>query len=146
MDLFKKTALCYTSRGALAGTRNSSMGPPHEGSIRRPIAPWEERSYHGATSRSLRNGDANPVPTSPLADDKTTAPLGPVISRITTIQDVLLTTIVTVGVTNNRYTMCIKRVTLTTVNTPECRLTVPVQVLHITNQVDTVEAEWATQA
>ena len=32
--------LCYTSRGALAGTRNSSMGPPHEGSIRRPTAPW----------------------------------------------------------------------------------------------------------
>ena len=31
--------LCYTSRGALAGTRNSSMGPP-QGSIRRPIAPW----------------------------------------------------------------------------------------------------------
>ena len=31
--------LYYTSRGALAGTRNSSMGPPHEGSIRRPIAP-----------------------------------------------------------------------------------------------------------
>ena len=31
--------LCYTSSGALAGTRNSSMGPPHEGSIRRPIAP-----------------------------------------------------------------------------------------------------------
>ena len=30
--------LCYTSRGTLAGTRNSSMGPPHEGSIRRPIA------------------------------------------------------------------------------------------------------------
>ena len=25
--------LCYTSRGALAGTRNSSMGPSHEGSI-----------------------------------------------------------------------------------------------------------------
>ena len=46
--------LCYTSRGALAGTRNSSMGPP---------PPWRidpttyrtmsERSYHGATSRSL---------------------------------------------------------------------------------------------
>ena len=35
-------SLCYTSRGALAGTRNNSMGPPHEGSIRRPIAP---RSY-----------------------------------------------------------------------------------------------------
>ena len=32
--------LCYTSHGALAGTRNSSMGPPHEGSIWRPIAPW----------------------------------------------------------------------------------------------------------
>ena len=33
-------SLCYTSHGALAGTRNSSMGPPYEGSIRRPIAPW----------------------------------------------------------------------------------------------------------
>ena len=32
--------LCYTSRGALAGTRNSSIGPPHEGSIQWPIAPW----------------------------------------------------------------------------------------------------------
>ena len=32
--------LCYTSRGALAGTRNSSMCSPHEGSIRWPIAPW----------------------------------------------------------------------------------------------------------
>ena len=32
---------CYTSRGALVGTRNRSMGPSHEGSIRRPIAPWE---------------------------------------------------------------------------------------------------------
>ena len=31
--------LCYTSRGTLARTRNSSMGPPNEGSIRRPIAP-----------------------------------------------------------------------------------------------------------
>ena len=29
--------LCYTSHGALAGTRNTSMGPPHEGSIRWPI-------------------------------------------------------------------------------------------------------------
>ena len=35
--------LCYTSRGALAGTRNSSVGPPHEGSIRRPIAPWANK-------------------------------------------------------------------------------------------------------
>ena len=32
--------VCYTRRGAMAVTRNSSMGPPHEGSIRRPIAPW----------------------------------------------------------------------------------------------------------
>ena len=32
--------LCYTSRGALAGTRHISIGPPHEGSIRRPIASW----------------------------------------------------------------------------------------------------------
>ena len=31
--------LCYTSRGALAGTRNRSMGPPYVGSIQRPIAP-----------------------------------------------------------------------------------------------------------
>ena len=31
--------LCYTSRGALVGTRNSSVGPPSEGSIRRSIAP-----------------------------------------------------------------------------------------------------------
>ena len=34
-------SLCYTSRGALAGMRNSSVGSPHEGSTRRPIAPWE---------------------------------------------------------------------------------------------------------
>ena len=32
--------LCYTSHGALAGTRNSSMGSPYEGSIRWPITPW----------------------------------------------------------------------------------------------------------
>ena len=32
-------SLCYTSHGALAGTRNSSMGAPHEGLIRQPIAP-----------------------------------------------------------------------------------------------------------
>ena len=32
-------SLCYTSCGALAGARNSSMDPPHEGSIRRPIVP-----------------------------------------------------------------------------------------------------------
>ena len=33
-------SLCYNRRGALAGMKNSSMGPPHEGSTRRPIAPW----------------------------------------------------------------------------------------------------------
>ena len=33
-------SLCYTSRRALAGTRNQSMDPPHEGSIWRPITPW----------------------------------------------------------------------------------------------------------
>ena len=32
--------LCYSSREALAETRNRSMGPRHERSIRRPIAPW----------------------------------------------------------------------------------------------------------
>ena len=31
-------SLCYTSHGALAGKRNSSVGSPHEGSIRRPMA------------------------------------------------------------------------------------------------------------
>ena len=39
-DRIAHTKACYTSRGALAGMRNSSMGPPHEGSIRQPIAPW----------------------------------------------------------------------------------------------------------
>ena len=44
--------LCYTSRGTLAGTRNNSNGPPWR------IDPMthhtmSERSYHGATSRSL---------------------------------------------------------------------------------------------
>ena len=45
--------LCYTSRGALAGTRNSSMGSPWriEPTTHRTIS---ERSYHGATSRSDR--------------------------------------------------------------------------------------------
>ena len=45
-------SLCYTSRGALAGMRNSSMGPP--GRIN-PMThrTMSERSYHGATSRSL---------------------------------------------------------------------------------------------
>ena len=29
----------FVTRGALAEARNSSMGQPHEGSIRQPIAP-----------------------------------------------------------------------------------------------------------
>ena len=41
--------LCYTSRGTLAGTRNSSMGPPHEGSIRRPIASYSSTLLHTRT-------------------------------------------------------------------------------------------------
>ena len=56
--------LCYTSRGSLAGTRNSSMGPPHEGSIRRPIAPWANAlplsyvplpRYNKTSSNSIRD-------------------------------------------------------------------------------------------
>ena len=34
------TAFFYTSRGALAGTRNSSMGPPHEGATSRSCCEW----------------------------------------------------------------------------------------------------------
>ena len=43
--------LCYTSRGAMAETRNSSMGPPWniDPTTHRTMS---ERSYHGATSRS----------------------------------------------------------------------------------------------
>ena len=59
--------LCYTNRGALAGTRNSSMGSSHEGSIRRPIAlranalplsyvplPYGKRTRKLPTTRSMR--------------------------------------------------------------------------------------------
>ena len=45
--------LCYTSRGALAGTRNSSMGPPHEGSIRQPMSERSTSELHPAP-RNLR--------------------------------------------------------------------------------------------
>ena len=37
--------LCYTSRGALAGTRNRSMGPPHEGIDPTTHRTMSERSY-----------------------------------------------------------------------------------------------------
>ena len=45
--------LCYTSREALVGTRNSSMGPSWriDPTTHRAMC---ERSYHGATSRSLK--------------------------------------------------------------------------------------------
>ena len=43
--------LCYTSRGALVGTRNSSMGPPWKIYLTTHRT-MSERSYHGATSRS----------------------------------------------------------------------------------------------
>ena len=44
--------LCYTSRGSLAWTRNSSMGSPWriDPTTHRTMS---ERSYHGATSRSV---------------------------------------------------------------------------------------------
>ena len=73
--------LCYTSCGALAGTRNSSMGPPHEGSIRWPIAPWANAlplSYVLLPMGWSRYRDTNPVHTSPLSDDITSGPLWPV--------------------------------------------------------------------
>ena len=46
--------LCYTSRRELAGTRNSSMGPPWriDVTIHRTMS---EHSCHGATSRSPHN-------------------------------------------------------------------------------------------
>ena len=39
-DRITHTTAFVTPVVALAGTRNSWMDPPHEGSIRRPIAPW----------------------------------------------------------------------------------------------------------
>ena len=47
--------LCYTSHGALAETRNSSMGSPHEGSIRRPIAPWANALPLSYVPHPIRN-------------------------------------------------------------------------------------------
>ena len=45
-------SLCYTCRGTLAGTRNSSMGPLW-GIDTTTHRTMSERSYHGATSHSL---------------------------------------------------------------------------------------------
>ena len=47
----------YTSRGVLAGTRNSSMGPPWR--IDPTHRTMSERSYHGSTSHSLQPTDHN---------------------------------------------------------------------------------------
>ena len=47
--------LCYSSRGALAGTRNSSMGSPHEGSTRRPVAPWANALQWSCISLLINN-------------------------------------------------------------------------------------------
>ena len=56
-------SLCYTSHGALAGTRNNSMGTP--GRIDPMIhCTMSGHSYHGATSRSfgsLRGIDPRPT-------------------------------------------------------------------------------------
>ena len=53
--------LCYTSRGALAGTRNSSMGPPHEGSIRCPTKEaLRQQTLRAAfqSDHARKNGDS----------------------------------------------------------------------------------------
>ena len=51
-------SLCCTSHGALAGMRNSSMGPPRR--IDPPIhRTMSECSYHGATSCSRKEGRNN---------------------------------------------------------------------------------------
>ena len=49
--------LCYTSRGALTGTRNSSIGPPHEGSTHRTMS---ERSTSELRPAPARH-DATPL-------------------------------------------------------------------------------------
>ena len=69
--------LCNTSHGALAGTRISSIGPPHEGSIRRPIAPWANAlplSYVPLPSNT------NVATTSSSVPNRQSAPSAPLIS------------------------------------------------------------------
>ena len=72
--------ICYTSRGALAGTRNSSMGPPLriDPTTHRTMS---ERSYHGATSRSSVNMDAELINLMKItvSDGKTSASHRPLI-------------------------------------------------------------------
>ena len=49
-DRITSPGLCYSSRGALAGTRNSSLGSPRriDSTTHRTIS---ERSYHGAKTK-----------------------------------------------------------------------------------------------
>ena len=57
-------SLCYTTRGALAGRRNSSMAPDHEESIRRPIAPWVNTlttELHLAPGHMIKNTQRKPL-------------------------------------------------------------------------------------
>ena len=48
-------SLCYTNCGALAGTRNSSMGPPHEGSIRWPMSECSTSELRPAPFENVSN-------------------------------------------------------------------------------------------
>ena len=47
-------SLCYTSHGALAGTRNSSMGPPHE--------PWRIDPTTHRTMSECSTSELRPAP------------------------------------------------------------------------------------
>ena len=63
--------LCYTSRGALAGTRNSSMGPLWgiDLVIHRTMS---RRFYHGATAQWVHHEGSIRRPITPRADAFTT--------------------------------------------------------------------------
>ena len=80
--------LYYTSRRALAGTRNSSMGPPHEGSIRRPIAPRANvltMELHFAPK--MKDDKPKPPPPSPQKKKKNPKnPKKPVYKHITKVE------------------------------------------------------------
>ena len=60
IDRITYHGLCYTSRGALVGTRNSSMGAPHEGSIRRltNTAVFHQISYGSLCMLVIRSGQS----------------------------------------------------------------------------------------
>ena len=52
--------LCYTSRGALVGTRNSSMGLPYEGSIRRTMSERSTSELRGAPNKKQNKNNKIP--------------------------------------------------------------------------------------